>query len=800
MPLFATPFQFGTKAETLQLLTPLISRCTIPTFHYFTLEEWYAAQEVVIARLQSQFFDGTVIIRSSAAGEDKAIRSLAGVYDSVPDVFASERPALIAAVEQVIASYAGSDSGLGRGHQILVQQMVQDVSMSGVIFTQDLTTGAPYYVINYDDKTGRTDTVTAGAVLSNRTLSIARHAVAELQSERFSVLLSVVQELEQITGHDALDIEFAVDKNYKVHLFQVRQISTQPHWNRGITLKVSDVIDRIKSYVVYQQQEIPGLYGSRSIFGTMPDWNPAEMIGTAPRPLALSLYRYLITDYAWREARRQMGYHDPRGTRLMAVLAGKPYIDTRLSFNSFLPRDLDSTIANKLVNAWLDRLCAHKELHDKIEFEVAITALTFDFDELVAQHIPQILSLQELATYRAELFTLTANLIEGKVSPISGELQKIKMLADRRFDLLRNYRNPNLTMVSGLLEDCITLGTVPFSILARHAFIATSFIRSLVKRGVLSPQEADLFKGSIKTVATELVDDTNRFLDGTLGRAGFMEKYGHLRPGTYDIISKRYDQRDDLLAGAITRIPAPRSAIQDFHFSDVQLSQIDALLKEFGYSVDPSAFIQYMKDAIAAREYGKFVFTKNVSDSLEIIGIWGEKIGLSREELSYIRIGDLLDTLHCAEGRTLEQHLRDLSEEERARHEITRAVRLPYLIERPEDISIVPLLHHTPNFITEKTARAPHVVLDGKNDEVMDLQGKIILIESADPGFDWIFSRPIVGLVTKYGGANSHMAIRCAEFGLPAAIGCGEQIFDRLLRSGAISLNCFEKRIDPIEL
>ena len=60
---------------------------------------------------------------------------------------------------------------------------------------------------------------------------------------------------------------------------------------------------------------------------------------------------------------------------------------------------------------------------------------------------------------------------------------------------------------------------------------------------------------------------------------------------------------------------------------------------------------------------------------------------------------------------------------------------------------------------------------------------KIILIENADPGYDWIFGQSIKGLITKFGGANSHMAIRCAEFAIPAAIGCGEQRFDRLVKS-----------------
>ena len=60
----------------------------------------------------------------------------------------------------------------------------------------------------------------------------------------------------------------------------------------------------------------------------------------------------------------------------------------------------------------------------------------------------------------------------------------------------------------------------------------------------------------------------------------------------------------------------------------------------------------------------------------------------------------------------------------------------------------------------------------------LDLTGAIICMENADPGFDWIFTRSIAGLVTRFGGTNSHMAVRCAEYGLPAAIGVGERLFD----------------------
>ena len=38
----------------------------------------------------------------------------------------------------------------------------------------------------------------------------------------------------------------------------------------------------------------------------------------------------------------------------------------------------------------------------------------------------------------------------------------------------------------------------------------------------------------------------------------------------------------------------------------------------------------------------------------------------------------------------------------------------------------------------------------------------------------------IKGLITKYGGVNSHMAIRCAELSVPAAIGVGEVIYNKI--------------------
>ena len=74
----------------------------------------------------------------------------------------------------------------------------------------------------------------------------------------------------------------------------------------------------------------------------------------------------------------------------------------------------------------------------------------------------------------------------------------------------------------------------------------------------------------------------------------------------------------------------------------------------------------------------------------------------------------------------------------------------------------------------------------------------IICIESADPGYDFLFTKNIKGLVTKYGGQNSHMAIRCAELNLPALIGVGEQIYNKIIDNKSIKIDCVLKKIDLI--
>ena len=777
------------KAQVLKYLQDKVSLFTIPDFLLFRVDLFEQDKSGFIRQIKDRFHGRSLIVRSSAGDEDGLRFAKAGEYLSVPNVPPENDAAIAKAIEAVMGSYK-RNGRQARDDEVIVQEMLLNTSMSGVVFTHDLNTGAPYYVINYDDVSGLTDTVTSGGgEYSNRTLYIHRGATDAVRSERFRRLLSAIGELESIMESQFLDIEFALAEDFTPYLLQVRAITTHPHWNPATSLRIASALQGIQAFVRERLKEIPGVFGKTTVLGQMPDWNPAEMIGRAPRALAYSLYRSLITDHAWRIARARMGYATPGGQPLMVSLAGQPFIDTRLSFHSFLPAGISQSTGHKLVNVWVDRLRAHPELHDKIEFDVAITTFSFDFDERARGLIDAGLDATEIAEFKELSRRQTANLLaDVDAGGISHAMARVKELAQKQEDYVKSCEGHGIAGLFEMMDDCVQYGTVPFSILARHGFIAQTLLQSLHRIGLLSLDDVHAIQSGIRTVASDLVDDMRSMQLGEIPRQQVMARYGHLRPGTYDILSLRYDQMQEIGSGGPAVEPEPQS--QKFELkADVQ-GEIDRLLAAEGFgNLNATELLDYIQAATAGREFGKFVFTRSLSEMLELIADYGKLHGLSRDEMSHVPIGRLIDVITGSGDGSIEDRLRGIARDMQENHELSVAIRLPQILFDEAGVHVVPFQVSHPNFITSKkiTAESIHLRSDASPSS---LTGKIVLIENADPGFDWIFSQNIGGLITKYGGANSHMAIRCAEFGIPAAIGCGEQRFDLLVKADQIHLDC----------
>lgn len=781
-------FVMGTKAETLSRLRKRVTKSVILDQVSFTSSAWEGNPEGCVAQVQAHFGDAPVVVRSSTSKEDGFSGASAGVYSSVLNV---DTAGLAAAVDVVFASYGQRRAS----EHVLVQPFVSAVDMHGVIFTRTLDRGAPYYVINYDES-GSTDAITSGTATDSQTLIVHRDAAAgEGLANPFRSVLDAVRELEGLLHYDTLDIEFAVDRSGAVYIFQVRPIAVK--WDRNYIddEACGQALRTARLAWASVAQRSPFVPGGAPLFGVMPDWNPAEIIGTAPRALSASLYSSLILDDVWATQRAEYGYRDVRPQPLMVFFAGRPYIDVRASFSSFVPAALDDALAGRLVSFYVDWLKAHPYLHDKVEFDVVPTCMSLDFDRWEERLLVEGgFSRDEVSALSRELTRITVDAFGRN----SGDFAAIEQLRNRFSRIKGAVDLTHAEKVRLYLDDCRRLGTLPFAHLARSGFVAVTLLRSAESRGILSSKAIDSFMSSLNTVTHEFSNDVRAVAEGAMELEELMKRYGHLRPGTYDITSPCYGS--DVETYVMPLVEVARAGGHS-HQADPEVwlrerHRFFEALAGIGLPSDPDVVEPFLRGAIAGREFAKFHFTRNLSEALEEVALLGEEWGLSREQLADLPIDTLLE---ASSGRPFSfetSSLANLAAHNSKTQRVASACPMPALIAEVEDFERFWLMNTQPNFIGTTKVRGDVVRIDQPSSSHQALRGKVVLIPQADPGYDWLFGQHIAALITMYGGANSHMAIRSAEFQLPAAIGVGDRLYAELSKARVIELDPANQRVE----
>lgn len=773
---------FGTKAETLERLQGVLKQGIILPQVRFTVAEWGQNPQRILDAIQSQL-SGKLILRSSSLTEDSLAQSHAGAFESVMDIDTADRSALAVGIQKVADSYG--KEGLNE-NQIFAQPQITEVRMSGVVFTRDLDTLAPYYIFNYDDRSKTTDSVTSGRSSDLKTVIIFRSY--STQFKELQKLLAAVKEIEACLGTDALDIEFATGTRDEIYLLQVRPIALcgRPC---AETSEVGRYLEKLYKKVMKLNSPHPYLYGSRTLLGVMPDWNPAEMIGIKPKPLALSLYKELITDRTWAYQRDNYGYKNLRSYPLIITLIGHPYIDVRVSFNSFIPKDVPEDLSARLCNFYLDDLEKNPASHDKVEFDIIFSCYFLNLEGKFKRLYDAGFSRDETHVLKTALLKLTQDIIQSKnEGAFRTDRSKIRELQIRQQRVLQSSMT-DLEKIYWLLEDCKRWGTLPFAGLARAGFIAVQMLRSFVETGLFTAEDLDHFMASLNTVARQMGRDRTQ-----LSREEFLKHYGHLRPGTYDIFSRRYDEAYDLYFAESA--PSAQEEETAFSIPSHTLQKLGRMLEDQGMQVRAEDMIDFIKQAIEGREYSKFVFTKSVSEALGLVKQLGERYGLTIDDMSYIDIRTLMQLYATLDHRDLSDILKEEIGRNRYYYEITKLLRLPPLILKPEDVYEFELAEGAPNFVTLNRCQAP--VVHEEELLTQPLTGKIVFIPSADPGYDWVFTKNIAGLVTMYGGANSHMAIRSAELRIPAVIGAGEKNYNAWGKAQMLEIDSGNKKVQII--
>ena len=691
-------------------------------------------------------------MRSDAYCEDDERASHAGSFLSILDV---EHDQLESAIDRVAASLPGHPADA-----VMVQLMVTGIEAAGVAATHRIEDGAPWYCLDMAENA--TGIVTEGRACTTRT-SIARDEVQRTLGRRLlcaaeQLALTLLLEVEQLCESKPVEIEFAIRRELaapflRAYLLQVRPISTAHRW------KPADVThSRLPPLAfLHATDPLPDVAGARTVLSLMADWNPAELIGEHPRPLSLSLFQRLIARGVWWNARSALGYAAIPGTdvALLHVLRGRPLVDVRRSANSMLPRVLPMATRRRIVDRWISRLYAAPALHDKVEFEVYRTVRDFRASDALRHEWSPVLGTCAWREWEHGLGALTEGLMaSGPASLLNRYLRTVESL-EGEATRCRSW--------PALLDRC-QVGTASFASLARVAFAAEAQLRSAVERSAISPDRAHALRASSRGFPLrETVAGRNVQTE---------EACTHLRPGTFDITQPtwpaRFRQVDDALGDVKGR----------FILHATERHALQLLLREASLPLDADEWVRFAQTSFRAREHSKFVFSRYLSAALDDITRTFDQAGLDQECASWLTLEEIAD----APERSSDARSRfwlERSGQAQLDHDTDSRMILSPLLRGEADRFVATSLETLPNFIGRHAVQGPVVPLDVRVANMCELQGSIVVVRQADPGFDWLFAHGIAGLITAWGGANSHLAIRCAEFGLSAAIGCGESVFAR---------------------
>ena len=765
--------EFKTKAQTLKNLK--IKEAIIPKLLIFDSNDFKKNKNKILNKVTKIFYKKKIAIRSSSVEEDNKKTSNAGKFVSFVNVDGENKKDIELKINKVIQSYKSK-----KNNEFFIQEMVTNIKLAGVILTRNLTNYSKCISINYsEDK--KSTTVTSGKI-GSKSLIYYENKKYKIP-KKFEKIYKITKILKNKFKKSDLDIEFIINKKNKVYLIQVRKLIIPQSVNKNfynqtnLLLKLEKKIEKLK-------KQHYALEGRTTHFGVMPDWNPAEIIGTKPKPLAISLYQELITDHVWAENRKLYGFKDLSQFHLMTSFFGTPYVDVRIDFNSWIPNNLDKVISEKIINFYLKKFRSNSNLHDKVEFEILFTCYNLSTKKKLKKELSNILNYNEFNKFINSLKKINKIALEQQYKDLI-LLEELK----KRQTKIEKSDLYFIDKIYWLLEDCKKFGTLPFAGLARCAFIAMDILNSFVNEKIISEEDKIKFLSKINTITSEMENDLSK------GKILFIKKYGHLRPGTYEITSDNYKTNYELYFGK-KKYTKKKKTSKYYNFSPTIKSKIIKFLNKSGIYESYDQLINFIRDSIRNREYAKFVFTKSIDQIFFNLNKFGKKFQISKNDLSFLDIQKILKLYFNYSNFESIKNLKTDIAQNKIEYYKNHLIVLPDVINDPKDLFIQKKLDAKINFISNKIINSE--IINYQNVKLEKTLNGIVCIENADPGFDFIFSKNIKGLITKYGGQNSHMAIRCAEKNMPALIGVGEKLFNEIIKSKFININCIEKKIELI--
>lgn len=726
----AATLSWAYKSDALEWLQHQGVR--VPPFASFDAADWRQRPAELLTQAARQL--GTAArwaVRSDRLHEDAGS---AGAFHSLLDLNPREPRSIRAAVERVLQSY-GTPQAADR---VLIQHYVGDATLAGVAASCLLPQGLDCRVVSWVAR-GDNTLVTGAASACWTAYLRANHAGND---PRWRALLGELQRLlQQLRASAGREVEIEWLWNGQLQVVQLRALPVR------LDPALAPRATRARRRVHAQARRCQG-----ELLGLMPDWNPAELLGEHPRPLARSLFGELISNRSWAQARACLGYAEVRGPLLRAI-GGRPYVRVERSLRSLLPASLARSHADALIAAQLQRLQADPSLHDKLEFEIATGS--YEYARSWRHRYPMLSSDTHAALEQA---------LRAQLPELLDPTALARAYEGARFALRTRHDWPAadapLQAWRRALRRVRDHYALPFAQSARRCFAYELLLQSAVSEGALSPAALAQWRASAH---------------GIYGDGDAAHWFQALRPGTFEITHPCYGDRfEHLLPPAAGHRPAARVP-----------SALESLHRQHAIAFDGGALLRGFVLAHQARDWGKLALSLALSEGLERLVLQARVRGHTREDLSWLRLRELDDNAL--------PRWPDMIRRAREAHAEEALLRLPTLWRAGEDVDGLVLAPGHPTYIGSGRVWAQTRVVDHDSTPSTLPPRQVLLMERCEPGFDWVYGRRPLALVTAYGGPNAHVALRAHELGCPALLGVGREMLQQMAGSPAIEID-FDQR------
>ena len=729
---------YGNKAKNLEYVAKNTD-IEIPYFKEIYLNDLNNIENIVDS------FSQKIMIRSNSSSEDKEYSSSAGKYLSIGPIERNDLETIKKSWEMVVDSYEEQDN-----QSVIFQNYIENAKSVSVLTSYKVGSDSAYRTFStyYGSET---DAITSGKYSEINNFFMHRSFdILPKKYEKYNVYLKIITQLEDLFKNKQLDIEMVLDKNNSPQLLQVRPLMGKK-LNKESIFEEKDVIDRnLKNYKKLNKTTADR-FGTNQIYSNMSDMNPAEMIGKKPDNIAFGLYKFMFTDTTWNIQRGEFGYRKYSGGKLMELFNNVAYINVNHSLNSFLTRNLQKESCEEIINYQLNKLKENPHLHDSIEFDISRSSYVFDTVEEFSKEYKNIISPSEIIKWHNDLIQIDT---QNKYT-----LEKNKKIILSTFSKLDKSFEYSKKENIKLIRDTMAL---PFTHHSRLGFVYFAQLNSLLEKEVISEDQKKLLLLSVNSISTKMKADAYEVKIGKKTLEGFLDVYGHIRAGNYNLLSSNLKNDLNFTESLINNSQQP---LEDNILPKDIYTNIEEYFTINEIPLKASAWIDMFQEGISTRENSKFYYTKGID------GILNE---ISEKNTSDRELFDLLD-IDFNEENTSDMRLKN--------------VLMPDLITSNEDFYFYEEMSKNGNYIGQGTVIGDVLLIENEANRPNNLENKIVVIPAADPGWDWIFNYKIKSLVTKYGGPNSHMAIRCAEHNIPAILGVGENNFMVISNSKSLKID-----------